>query len=104
MSSLSRAVIERKTRANRFKLRSRNASLIEHRGCPPAGPGSENEEQAGQRIIDIYDRVRRQVYVFLPEPVLAILLSSLSLDPLERPGAACLGEMECGSPAPSLRN
>jgi signal transduction histidine kinase len=40
---------------------------------------SENEEQAGQRIIDIYDRVRRQVYVFLAATLLAILLSSLSL-------------------------
>jgi hypothetical protein len=40
---------------------------------------SENEEQAGQRIIDIYDRVRRQVYVFLAATVLAIQLSSLSL-------------------------
>jgi signal transduction histidine kinase len=40
---------------------------------------SENEEQAGQRIIQIYDRVRRQVYVFLAATLLAILLSSLSL-------------------------
>lgn len=40
---------------------------------------SENEEQAGQRIVQIYDRVRRQVYVFLAATLLAILLSSLSL-------------------------
>ena len=40
---------------------------------------SESEEQAGQRIVEIYDRVRRQVYVFLVATLLAILLSSLSL-------------------------
>jgi len=40
---------------------------------------SENEEQAGQRIVEIYDHVRRQVYVFLAAALLAILLSSLSL-------------------------
>ena len=40
---------------------------------------SENEEQAGQRIVEIYDRVRRQVYVFLVCTLLAILLNGLSL-------------------------
>jgi signal transduction histidine kinase len=40
---------------------------------------SENEEQAGQRIVQIYDRVQRQVYVFLAATLLAILLTSLSL-------------------------
>ncbi|HKI26310.1 MAG TPA: ATP-binding protein [Candidatus Sulfotelmatobacter sp.] len=40
---------------------------------------SESEEQAGQRIVEIYDHVRRQVYVFLAAALLAILLSSLSL-------------------------
>ena len=40
---------------------------------------SESEEQAGQRIVEIYDRVRRQVYVFLGATLLAILLTSLSL-------------------------
>src|SRR5713101_6425664 len=40
---------------------------------------SESEEQAGQRIVQIYDRVRRQVYVFLGATLLAILLTSLSL-------------------------
>lgn len=40
---------------------------------------SENEEQAGQKIVHIYDRVQRQVYVFLGATLLAILLSSLSL-------------------------
>ena len=40
---------------------------------------SENEEQAGQQIIQIYDRVQRQVYVFLAGTLFAILLTSLSL-------------------------
>jgi signal transduction histidine kinase len=40
---------------------------------------SENEEQAAQRIVQIYDRVRRQVYVFLAATLVAILLSSLSI-------------------------
>jgi signal transduction histidine kinase len=40
---------------------------------------SENEEQAGQRIVSIYDRVQRQVYVFLAATLFAILLNSLSL-------------------------
>jgi signal transduction histidine kinase len=40
---------------------------------------SENEEQAGQRIVQIYGRVQQQVYVFLAATLLAILLSSLSI-------------------------
>src|SRR5579864_8096257 len=40
---------------------------------------SENEEQAGQRIVQIYDRVRRQIYVFLAATLLAILLNGLSV-------------------------
>jgi signal transduction histidine kinase len=40
---------------------------------------SENEEQAGQRIVEIYARVQRQVYVFLAATLLAILLNGLSL-------------------------
>jgi signal transduction histidine kinase len=40
---------------------------------------SENQEQAGQRIVMIYDRVQREVYVFLAATLLAILLTSLSL-------------------------
>ncbi len=40
---------------------------------------SESEEQAGQRIVQIYDRVQRQVYVFLAATLLAILLNGLSL-------------------------
>jgi len=40
---------------------------------------SENEEQAAQRIIQIYDRVQRQVYVFLAATLAAVLLTGLSL-------------------------
>jgi signal transduction histidine kinase len=40
---------------------------------------SENEEQAAQRIIRIYDRVQRQVYVFLAATLAAVLLTGLSL-------------------------
>ena len=40
---------------------------------------SENEEQAGQRIVQIYDRVRWQAYVFLAATLLAILLNGLSV-------------------------
>jgi len=40
---------------------------------------SENEEQAGQRIVQIYDRVQREVYVFLAATLVAIVLTSLSL-------------------------
>ena len=40
---------------------------------------SENEEQAGQRIVQIYGRVQSQVYVFLAATLLAILLNGLSL-------------------------
>ena len=40
---------------------------------------SENEEQAGLRIVQIYDRVRWQVYVFLAATLLAILLNGLSV-------------------------
>jgi len=38
---------------------------------------SENEEQAAQRIIQIYDRVQRQVYVFLAATLAAIVLTGL---------------------------
>lgn len=40
---------------------------------------SENEEQAGQRIVQIYGRVQGQVYVFLAATLAAILLTGLSL-------------------------
>jgi len=40
---------------------------------------NESEEQAGQRIGEIYDRVQRQVYVFLVATLTAILLTSLYL-------------------------
>jgi signal transduction histidine kinase len=40
---------------------------------------SENEEQAAGRIIQIYDRVQRQVYVFLAATLAAILLTGFSM-------------------------
>jgi signal transduction histidine kinase len=40
---------------------------------------SESEEQAAERIVQIYDRVQRQVYVFLAATLAAILLTGLSL-------------------------
>jgi signal transduction histidine kinase len=40
---------------------------------------SENEEQAAQRIVEIYDRVQRQVYLFLTATLAAVLLTGLSL-------------------------
>jgi signal transduction histidine kinase len=40
---------------------------------------TENEEQAGQQIVQIYDRVQRQVYVFLAATLFAVLLTGLSL-------------------------
>ena len=54
---------------------------------------SESEEQAGQRIVQIYDRVQRQVYVFLAATLLAILLTSLSLIRWNRRLFARLGEI-----------
>jgi len=36
---------------------------------------SENEEQAAQHIVRIYDRVQREVYVFLAATLAAILLT-----------------------------
>jgi signal transduction histidine kinase len=40
---------------------------------------SDNEEQAAQRIIQIYDTVQRQVYVFLAATLAAILLTGFSM-------------------------
>lgn len=40
---------------------------------------SENEEQAAERIVQIYDRVQRQVYVFLAATLAAILLTGFSM-------------------------
>src|SRR4030088_641562 len=40
---------------------------------------SESEEQAGQRIVQIYNRVQWQVYVFLAATLAALLLTGLSL-------------------------
>jgi signal transduction histidine kinase len=40
---------------------------------------SENEELAAQRVVQIYDRVQRQVYVFLAATLAAILLTGFSM-------------------------
>jgi signal transduction histidine kinase len=40
---------------------------------------SENEEQAAQHIVRIYDRVQREVYVFLAATLAAILLTGFSM-------------------------
>ncbi|MFZ0761130.1 MAG: sensor histidine kinase [Candidatus Sulfotelmatobacter sp.] len=40
---------------------------------------SENQERAAQRIVQIYDRVQRQVYVFLAATLAAILLTGFSM-------------------------
>jgi signal transduction histidine kinase len=40
---------------------------------------SENEEQAAQRVVKIYDRVQREVYVFLAATLAAILLTGFSM-------------------------
>src|ERR1700722_6527816 len=40
---------------------------------------NESEEQAGERIAQIYDRVQRQVYLFLTAILVAILFTSLYL-------------------------
>jgi signal transduction histidine kinase len=40
---------------------------------------NENEEQAAQRIVEVYDRVQRQVYFFLVATLAGILLTSFYL-------------------------
>jgi signal transduction histidine kinase len=69
--SEARGQIQRELQERQASLSSAVARLLVQ--------NSENEEQAGQRIVRIYDRVQRQVYVFLAATLFAILLSSLSL-------------------------
>ncbi len=75
--ALARSGKENEARAQiRLSLQARQAALntavarllIEN---------NENEEQAAQRISQIYDRVQRQVYLFLTAILMAILLTSL---------------------------
>jgi len=70
---------EKEARAEiQLSLQSRQAAL----GTAVARllvQNTENEEQAGQQIVQIYDRVQRQVYVFLAATLLAVLLTGLSL-------------------------
>jgi signal transduction histidine kinase len=54
---------------------------------------SENEEQAAQHIVEIYDRVQRQVYVFLAATLAAILLTGFSMIRWNRRLFARMGEL-----------
>jgi len=45
---------------------------------------NENEQQAGERIAHIYDRVQRQVFLFLLATLIAIMLTSVYLIRLNR--------------------
>jgi signal transduction histidine kinase len=54
---------------------------------------SENEEQAAQRMVEIYDRVQRQVYLFLAATLAAVLLTGLSLIPWTRRLFARMAEL-----------
>jgi signal transduction histidine kinase len=54
---------------------------------------SGNEEQAAQRIIQIYDRVQRQVYFFLSATLAAVLLTGLFLIRWTRGLFARMGEL-----------
>lgn len=69
--SEARGQIQRELQERQASLSSAVARLLVQ--------NSENEDQAAQRIVQIYDRVQRQVYVFLAATLLAIVLSSLSL-------------------------
>jgi signal transduction histidine kinase len=54
---------------------------------------SENEEQAAQHIVEIYDRVQREVYVFLAATLAAILLTGFSMIRWNRRLFARMGEL-----------
>jgi signal transduction histidine kinase len=67
----ARAQIELSLQARQASLSTAVARLLVE--------NNESEEQTGQRIQAIYDRVDRQVYWFLTATLIAILLTSLSL-------------------------
>jgi signal transduction histidine kinase len=54
---------------------------------------SENEEQAAARIVQVYDRVQRQVYVFLAATLAAVLLTGFSMIRWNRRLFARMGEL-----------
>lgn len=54
---------------------------------------SENQEQAAQRVVEIYDRVQRQVYLFLAATLGAILLTGFSMIRWNRRLFARMGEL-----------
>ena len=67
----AREQIQLSLQARQAALSTAVARLLVH--------NSESEEQAGQRIVQIYNRVQWQVYVFLAATLAAILLTGLSL-------------------------
>jgi signal transduction histidine kinase len=67
----ARAEIQRSLQSRQASLSTDVARLLVQ--------NTENEEQAGQQIVQIYDRVQRQVYVFLAATLFAVLLTGLSL-------------------------
>src|ERR1035441_9933026 len=73
--SPSRMTVRKKRRGSR----SSNQAALSTAVARLLVLNSENEEQAGQRIVQIYDRVQKQVYVFLAATLLAILLNGLSV-------------------------
>jgi signal transduction histidine kinase len=77
--TLAKAGMEKDARAEiQLSLQARQAALSTT-VARLLVQNSENEEQAAERIIQIYDRVQRQVYVFLAATLAAILLTGLSL-------------------------
>jgi signal transduction histidine kinase len=54
---------------------------------------SENQQQAAQRVVEIYDRVQRQVYLFLAATLGAILLTGFSMIRWNRRLFARMGEL-----------
>ena len=79
MFELARQGKEKEARAQiRISLQARQSALSTA-VARMLVQNNENEEQAARRIGEIYDRVQRQVYVFLAAILIAIVLTSLYL-------------------------
>jgi signal transduction histidine kinase len=79
MFDLARQGKEKEARAEiRISLQARQAALSTA-VARMLVQNNENEEQAARRIGEIYDRVQRQVYVFLAAILITIVLTSLYL-------------------------
>ncbi len=79
MFDLARQGKEKEARAEiRISLQARQAALSTA-VARMLVQNNENEEQASRRIGEIYDRVQRQVYVFLAATLITIVLTSLYL-------------------------